>query len=406
MESLLVYNMLHTLLVIIGLCLGGMAMAQPFVAQRYATRWTSKVRYAEATNYRGGTDTLRMDIAEPVDDGTSQRPMIVWIHGGGFIQGSRADMRAVCERWAARGYVAVTISYRLGFYSPWPVDPPFAYDTAEVMRACFRGIQDVRTGLKFLVTRAQRYRIDTSRVIVGGASAGAILALHCAALDASDPLPPVLGAIGDVQRAFDRFPRPSLGSIDGHSYASTQLPRLRAVVNIFGGLFDLRLLNGNAFVPTYSYHQRNDPVVPCGINKCFWGLPLDIAANYPRTYGGCALQAEIIRRDYPSAWHETWIYEGGEHAIHDELAVDLAAAIFCAKQIATPTSVDDIDIAPSSLLDEHMDVYSLTGTCVAQGHLRSAAGSLPDGTYAVQSFSRRRVIIAVRSGNVYTAQSR
>lgn len=405
METLLVYNMLHTLLVIIGLCAGSMAMAQPFVAQRYATRWTSNVRYAEARNFRGGVDTLRMDIAEPVNDGASQRPMIMWIHGGGFAQGSRADMRAVCERWAARGYVAVTISYRLGFYSPWPVDPPFAYDTAEVIRACFRGIQDVRTGLKFLVTQAQQYRIDTSRVVIGGASAGAMLALQCAVVDDSDPLPPALGAIGDVQRAFDRFPRPSLGSLDGHAYLATPLPRLRAVINIFGGLFDLRLLNGRAFVPTYSYHQRNDPVVPCGINKCYWGLPFDVAANYPRTYGSCALQAELIRRDYPSTWYETWIHEGGEHAIHNELAVDLAASIFCARQISEPTSVVDADVAPSQP-NEHVAIYNLTGACVTEGPLHSAAAVLPDGMYAVQSFSRRRVIIAVQCGIVYTAQSR
>ncbi len=397
--------MIHTLLVIIGLCSVSMAMAQPHVTQRYATRWTSNVRYAEATTFRGGTDTLRMDIAEPVGDGATSRPMIVWIHGGGFIQGSRADMRAVCERWAARGYVAVTISYRLGLHGPWPLDAPFAYDTAEVIRACYRGIQDVRTGLKFLVTKAQQFRIDTARIVIGGASAGAFLAMHCAVLDSTDSVPPAVGKIDDVQRALERFPRPSLGSIEGTSYATVALPRLRAVVNIFGGLFDLRLLNGSAFVPTYNYHQRNDPVVPCGVEKCYWGVPLAVGANYPRTYGSCALQADLIQRDYPPTWYETWIYDGAEHAIHNEAAVDQAAAVFCARHITTTTSVDEADGTDAGLLDEVATLFDLDGTHVASGMLGIIAPSLHDGVYAVKSASRRSMCIVV-NGTLSIAKQR
>lgn len=397
--------MLNTLIVIIGLCTAGMAMAQPYVAQRYATRWTSNVRYSEATTFRGGTDTLRMDIAEPVGDGTSSRPMIVWIHGGGFIQGSRADMRVVCERWAARGYVAVTISYRLGLHGPWPLDAPFAYDTAEVIRACYRGIQDVRTGLKFLVTKAQQFRIDTARIVIGGASAGAFIALHCGVLDSTDSVLPAIGKIDDVQRAQERFPRPSLGSIEGSSFPTVALPRLRAVVNIFGGLFDLRLLNGNAFVPTYSYHQRNDPVVACGNEKGFWGIPLTIKENYPRIYGSCALQDDFIRRDYPPAWYETWIYEGSEHAIHNEAAVDQAAAVFCARQISTTTSVDEAGSTDAGLLDEVVSLFDLNGTQVASGRLGIMAHSLRDGVYAVETSSRRIVCIVV-NGSLSIATGR
>lgn len=387
--------MRYIFIVIISLCAGIVSMAQPFVVQQYATRWTSSIRYLEATNFRGGTDTLRMDIAEPVNDGASSRPMIVWIHGGGFIQGSRADMRAVCERWAARGYVAVTISYRLGLHGPWPLDAPFAYDTAEVIRACYRGIQDVRTGLKFLVTRAQQFRIDTSRIVIGGASAGAFLALHCAVLDSTDSVPPAVGKIDDVQRALERFPRPSLGSIEGSSYPTVALPRLRAVVNIFGGLFDVRLLNGNAFVPTYSYHQRNDPVVPCGIERGYWGIPLAIAVNYPRIYGSCALQDDLQQRDFPPTSYETWIYDGAEHAVHNEAAVDQAAAVFCARQITTTTSVDEASDAYAGLLDEAVVLFDLNGTHVVSGNLGILVPSLRDGVYAVETPSRRIMCIVV-----------
>lgn len=173
------------------------------------------IPYTVAPAFNGRMDTLKLNVWYPTDDDATRRPLIVWVHGGGFTAGNRAEMNAVCERWASRGYVAATISYRLGFYGPWPFDPPFAYDTAEVVRACYRGLQDLRSALSYLADNASRYKLDTSRTILGGASAGAIIALHGAFNDSTDVRPIALGQLPPVTRALEQFPRPDLGSLQG-----------------------------------------------------------------------------------------------------------------------------------------------------------------------------------------------
>src|SRR5438445_13309575 len=55
---------------------------------------------------------LQLDLARP-KTGEGPFPAVVCIHGGGFRAGSRNGYDALCVKLAARGYVAVTVSYRL-----------------------------------------------------------------------------------------------------------------------------------------------------------------------------------------------------------------------------------------------------------------------------------------------------
>lgn len=376
------------------LILGNIAVfAQPYVAVRYAVTQDADVRYATARRFSGNEDTLAMNVWYPLNDNATARPLVVWVHGGGFTGGSRNEMNARCELWAKRGYVAATVSYRLGFYGPPPLDPPFSYDTAEVIRACYRAVQDSRTALKYLVINAARYKIDTSRVVVGGTSAGAITALHVAFVDPSDVLPVALDSIADVVRGFDRIKRPSLGSLSGASYLNTPLPSIKAVVNIFGALTDLQLLNGSAFVPVYSYHQRADPVVPCSRAKGLWGLPFDVSANYNYLYGSCALTSEFTSRGIAASQFETWIYEGANHAIHDELRVDSAAALFCSRMIQAPVSVSEDNT--TTTLTEPFVVIDTRGRIVYSAATIAELSLLANGVYACYSGSAQLVICVV-----------
>jgi len=372
--------------------------AQPYASVRYAAAQDADVQYSTALGFSGYQDTLRMNVWYPLDDDAIARPLAVWVHGGGFTGGNRKDMNATCERWARRGYVAVTVSYRLGFYGPLPLDPPFAYDTAEVIRACYRAVQDCRTALKYLVINAARYKIDTSRVVIGGASAGAITALHAAFVDPSDVVPIAIDSIADVVRGLDRFRRPSLGSLSGTSYLNTPLPSFKAVLNIFGALTDLQLLNGHAFVPVYSYHQRADPVVPCARARGLWGLPFNVSANYNFLYGSCALTSEFARRGIATSQFETWIYEGANHALHDERGIDSAAALFCSRMIQAPVSVFEDNTTDN--LTEPFVVIDTRGRIVFSAATPAELSLLANGVYACYSGSVQSVICVV-AGEIF-----
>ncbi|MET8180532.1 alpha/beta hydrolase [Streptomyces sp. NPDC005336] len=91
------------------------------------------------------------------------RPMVVWVHGGGFSTGSR-DQREGDYRWLAdHGYPVVSIDYRL-------TPPPRWKDASG----------DVICAMSRLARQVRPYGIDSSRTVLVGGSAGGSLALNVA----------------------------------------------------------------------------------------------------------------------------------------------------------------------------------------------------------------------------------
>ncbi len=373
---------------------------QPLVDQVHTIKSFKNVEYTTAIRFDGKADTLRMNIVVPTNDNATKRPLVMWIHGGGFIQGNRADFQALAESWARRGYTAVTISYRLGIHGGL-FDPPFAFDEAELIRACFRGIQDIRTGLRFLVKNAGQYGIDTSRIVIGGASAGSIVALHAAYIDPLDKLPAAIGKIGDVTRINGTFARPDMGSYEGTQHTDVPTPSVDVVLNIFGALLDLSYLDNAPFIPLFSYHQTDDPVVACGVNRPYHSVPL-VSANYPFMSGTCTIVQDLAKRGMPTSSYETTIYQGAAHEVHDPVGVDKAAAVFAAKYVATPTGVSQ-DANTAVNADIRWTLYTLHGVTVASDVTSDEVRMLPDGVYAARAGSNRTMIL-VQAGTVYKAR--
>lgn len=371
------------------------ASAQSLVEPVYATRAIKDVFFGTAKRFDGGIDTLKMNIFVPTNDNSTKRPLVVWVHGGGFIQGSRNDFNALAETWAKRGYTAVTISYRLGIVGSL-LDPPFAYDEAEAIRACYRGIQDVRGGLRFLVKNAAAYGIDTGRCVIGGASAGSIIALHAAYFDAQDPIPASAGAISDAVRLTGTYPRPALGAPDGDLHLDVPTPSVKVVLNIFGALFDVAYLGGAPFIPLFSYHQIDDPVVPCGTNRAYHAIGI-VSSNYPYVNGTCTIKQELEKRGVPANLHEAILHPGAAHEVHDPNGVDRAAAVFAAAWMLATTDVDDDSAI--ELTGGLWNLVTIDGRSAGCDVDLSTHVALPDGIYAA-SQGERRHLVGVINGRV------
>jgi len=104
-------------------------------------------------------------------------PLVLWIHGGGFVKGSKANIpRPLLEGALAAGYHVASIEYRLAQDAPWP--GPFM--------DCARAVQ-------FLRGRADVWHIDADHIAATGGSAGGGIALwlafHADLADASSPDP-------------------------------------------------------------------------------------------------------------------------------------------------------------------------------------------------------------------------
>lgn len=107
---------------------------------------------------------LLADIAYPKYS-EEKIPAILSMHGGRWSRGTKRDNGAIdVKEWAGRGFVAMTVDYRLRACSP----PP----------ACY---QDVQCAIRFLHANAEKYHIDEDRIFVIGQSAGG----HMAALAAT-----------------------------------------------------------------------------------------------------------------------------------------------------------------------------------------------------------------------------
>src|SRR5690554_438307 len=77
---------------------------------------TSDIQYGSNLNYDGSQQDLFLDVYQPTGDTDTDRPLIIFIHGGSFVGGSKTgpDVVPLAENFAKKGYVTSSISYRLG----------------------------------------------------------------------------------------------------------------------------------------------------------------------------------------------------------------------------------------------------------------------------------------------------
>lgn len=237
--------------------------------QRYRTYITDNVSVTADILYGAGnlfpTEVpvdLYFDVYEPFDDTVEERPVVVVAFGGSFIDGTRQDMDFVCRDLAQRGYVAVSIDYRL--YD----GPLFPLPTATTMRnVVIRAVSDMKGAIRYLrqdADQSNTYGIDPSRIYVGGISAGSILASHVAMLDDTDDLPDELRGIID-----------SNGGLEGNSNDITGYgTEVSGLINYSGGLNDASWIDADDPV-FFSVHDENDGVVPyAGGFATVFGFPI------------------------------------------------------------------------------------------------------------------------------------
>jgi acetyl esterase/lipase len=130
---------------------------------------TTNLAYGQAPDEFGEMETLLLDLYEPVGDTEPARPVVIWVHGGGFTGGSKSNPNLVelAERFAKRGYVAASINYRLHEGSP--------NITGEMI---LNAQYDAQAAVRWFRANAATHAIDTTRIAIGGSSAGAVTALQ------------------------------------------------------------------------------------------------------------------------------------------------------------------------------------------------------------------------------------
>lgn len=125
------------------------------------------VAFGETTNFKGENETLLLDIYSPSEGVAKNRPAIMWMHGGGFRLQNDKSQKYIVEmatRFAKRGYVCISINYRVR-------ENP-KNDKAGTMKDA---LEDAMKGLNWLRENSDKLGVDKSKIIIGGGSAGGIL---------------------------------------------------------------------------------------------------------------------------------------------------------------------------------------------------------------------------------------
>jgi acetyl esterase/lipase len=128
------------------------------------------VAFGSSVNEKGENEMLKLDIYAPKNDALENRPVILWIHGGGFTYGNDKSQKYIVEmatRFAKKGYVGVSIDYRLRAKPKETPEGTISDAVADALKA-----------LEWLRSNPERLLIDPSKIIVAGGSAGGMLSCH------------------------------------------------------------------------------------------------------------------------------------------------------------------------------------------------------------------------------------
>ncbi len=134
----------------------------------------------------GEDGDARLDVYFPaaIEGTTRTLPAIVWIHGGGWVSGSRSDVAGYLKILANRGYTAVAVGYSLA--------PERNYPTP---------VRQVNEALGYLLANAEALHADASRFILAGDSAGAQIAAEVANLIAVPSYAETVGVVPAIERS-------------------------------------------------------------------------------------------------------------------------------------------------------------------------------------------------------------
>ncbi len=261
----------------------------------------SNLQYGHAINLKGNDEKLLLDIImPPKTDSVKRRPLLIFIHGGGFKNNSKNGSYSsmLCNNFARRGYVTATIDYRLGVGKE--------NTNKDYFEAMYRAQQDGKAAIRFFRRYAEEYGIDTSQIFLTGSSAGSKACMAIGYMDENE-----------IPKEIDKS---KWGTLDGVSGNEGYSSKVQAVMNAWGAIPDLNWINKGE-PPLYTTSGTADKTVPYDSSFNYHGfkygsyilyekcLSLGIAAGWRPFYNtGHTLDNNKVKQDSCIQSMAAWLY--------------------------------------------------------------------------------------------------
>lgn len=261
----------------------------------------TNIKYGQATNIKGNSEPLLLDIImPPAADTMRQRPLLIFIHGGGFKNNSKNGSYSsmVCNSFAKRGYVTATIDYRLGVAKDG--------SNKDYFEAMYRAQQDGKAAIRFFRKNAALYGIDTARIFITGSSAGSKTCMAIGYMNQNQ-----------IPKEVDQD---KWGTLEGNSGNEGYSSAVQGVINAWGAIPDLDWLNKGE-PPLYTTAGTEDKTVPYDSSYAYHGfkygpyilyekcLSLGIATGWRPFYNtGHTLNNSKLKQDSCIQSMAAWLY--------------------------------------------------------------------------------------------------
>ncbi|SED06418.1 Acetyl esterase/lipase [Tenacibaculum sp. MAR_2009_124] len=240
----------------------------------YKTPLYSEVNKTTHTYFSKNNKTLQLDYYR-AEKSQQLAPLVVYVHGGGFSGGKRDEVEFVnfATKLAKRGYAVASVSYQLtmkgiGFGCNVSADKKVdAINTAS---------NDVNVAVNYILENNGKFKIEPTKIILSGSSAGAETVLNMVYTYKDSVLPP------------------------DFSYAG--------VIGMAGAITSLSNINEHSAIPTQLFHGTGDRLVPYNIAPHHYCTP--DSKGYLTLYGSKAIAKRLSGL---GTSYYLYTVEGGSH---------------------------------------------------------------------------------------------